>query len=332
MPRRSGTALSLLMVIAFATSARMARAQQPAAAASGDTTIAERHDVISNSQHHYLGKVELRSGDTTLFADEVWSYTDEKRIVATGNVLFRQGTNQISADRADFAIDTHLGTFYNASGFANIQPPRQQIRPGQIAPPPIAGQETVVYFFGESIEKIGPRKYKIVDGGFTTCVQPTPRWNLHADTVILNIDHYTLLTNTVFDVKGVPLLYLPVLYYPTKRGDRATGFLLPTYGSSTLRGQSIHNAFFWAIDRSEDATVSYDWFSQAGQGIGGEYRYNLGRGNDGTIRSYFLNQNETQYVTNGATSTLPEARSYELRGSASQTLPRNFRSRASVDP
>ena len=93
-----------------------------------------------------------------------------------------------------------------------------------------------MYFFGETVEKIGPKKYKITNGGFTTCVQPTPRWDLHADTIILNIDHYTLLRNAVFKVKGVPLLYLPILYYPTKEDDRATGFLLPTYGATTLRG------------------------------------------------------------------------------------------------
>src|SRR5438477_408032 len=83
---------------------------------------------------------------------------------------------------------------------------------------------------GERIEKIGPKKYKITNGGFTTCVQPTPRWDLHADTVILNLDHYTMLKQAVLTVKGVPMLYVPVLYYPTKKDDRATGFLIPTYG------------------------------------------------------------------------------------------------------
>ena len=91
---------------------------------------------------------------------------------------------------------------------------------------------------------MGPKKYKITKGGFSTCVQPTPRWDMSASTVLLNLDHYTLLKNAVMTVKGVPMLYLPVMYYPTKKGDRATGFLIPTYGSSTLRGQSLHNAFF----------------------------------------------------------------------------------------
>jgi len=52
----------------------------------------------------------------------------------------------------------------------------------------------------------------------------TPRWDLHAGTVVLNVDHYTLLKQAVLSVKGVPMLYLPILYYPTKREDRPPAF------------------------------------------------------------------------------------------------------------
>ena len=48
-----------------------------------------------------------------------------------------------------------------------------------------------------------------------------------------------MLKQAVLTVKGVPMLYVPVLYYPTKKEDRATGFLIPTYGASTLRGQQL---------------------------------------------------------------------------------------------
>lgn len=321
---------TLFFVMVLVAVPARAGAQQPAQRT--DTTIAERHDVINDKEHHYIGKVEFETGDTKLYADDVWYYVDENRAVATGNVVFRQGTNQISADRADFDTKTRLGTFYNASGVATAQPQRQGARPGTIAPPPISGQETIVYFFGETVEKIGPRKYKIVQGGFTTCVQPTPRWDLHADTIVLNLDHYTLLKQVVMNVKGVPLFYLPVLYYPTKKEDRATGFLLPTYGTSTLRGQSIHNAFFWAINRSQDATIMHDWFSKTGQGLGTEYRYNFGGGSDGILRAHLLDQHAAAYaLPDGSQQTLSALRSYELNGSANQLLPGRLRARGRVD-
>jgi LPS-assembly protein len=316
------------LVLLFA--AIVMSAPAPAGAQSSpltETTIAERHEVISEKEHHYIGSVELDDGrDTKLYADDVWLYLDQNRAVASGNVVFRQGSSQISADRADFDTKTRLGTFYNASGFAMVQPPKQTSRPGAVAPPPIAGQDTIVYFFGETVEKIGPRKYEIKKGGFTTCVQPTPRWDFHAGTIVLNLDHYTLLTQVVMNVKGVPVFYLPALYYPTKREDRATGFLLPTYGRSSIQGQSLHNAFFWAINRSQDATIVHDWYSKSGQGFGSEYRYNFGGGSDGSLRSYLRN-----VTSDGSAGSLPPERSYNLSGSATQPLPGRFRATGRVD-
>ena len=288
---------------------------------------------LEGGRHWQLvGNVKLTlSGDTTIFADRAEVFLDEDRAVATGNVVFSQGANQISADRAEFNIKTRLGTFYNASGMATFQPPKQTRGPG-IAPPQMAGQNTDVYFFGETIEKIGPKKYKITHGGFTTCVQPTPRWDLHADTVVLNIDHYTLLHQAVLKVKGVPMLYLPALYYPTKKDQRSTGLLIPTYGSSTLRGQQLHNAFFWAIDRSQDATFEHEYYSRIGQGVDGEYRYNFGGGSDGGLNAHLLDQHEATYTqSNGSVSTTPASRSYELRGGANQMLPGGLRARANVN-
>jgi LPS-assembly protein len=299
-----------------------------------ETTVSDSREGSNNQQDwHFIGHVEMdRAGDTKIYADDVMAYTGEHRAIATGNVVFAQGPNRIAAEHAEFDTETRLGTFYNAWGLSTVKPPKPQAgRPGGIAPPPVVGQETVVIFFGEKIEKIGPKKYRITNGGFYTCVQPTPRWELHAGTVILNIDHYTVLTNAVLRVKGVPMFYTPILYYPTKREDRATGILIPTYGASSLRGQSIHNAFFWAINRSQDATIMHDWFSKTGQGVGSEYRYNVGNG-DGNIRAYLDDQHGATYtLDNGDQNTTDATRSYEIRGSANQVLPGNLRARANVN-
>jgi LPS-assembly protein len=310
-------------------------AQAPAAAKKPptDTTISESREGSNNQKDwHFIGHVEWDAGgDTKVYADDVMMYTVTNKALATGNVVFAQGENRISAEHAEFDTDTRLGTFYNAAGFMTIKPPKPQPpRPGAIAMPAPVGQETVVYFFGEKIEKLGPKKFRITNGGFSTCVQPTPRWDLNSGTVILNIDHYTFMKNAVMRVKGVPMFYMPFMYYPTNKNDRATGILIPTYGSSSLRGQSIHNAFFWAIDRSQDATFLYDWYSKTGTGVGSEYRYNLGTG-DGNIRAYLDDQHGAAYVQpDGSTITTDATRSYEVRGGANQVLPGNIRARANV--
>ncbi len=307
-------------------------------AAQAQVNIAD-YNIKSSRQeriddHHFVltGSVELERGDTSIYADQVDYFDDRNLMVARGNVVFSQGTNRIAADSAEFDTKTSLGTFYHANGIAAVQPPRQGAPPpGGIIVPQATGLDTDVYFFGEKIEKLGTKKYRITNGGFSTCVQPTPRWDLTADTVVLNIDHYTLLRQAILKVKGVPMLYLPVMYYPTKEDGRATGFLIPTYGSSTLRGQTIHNAFFWAINRSQDATFLYDWYSKTGSGGGGEYRYNMGGGSDGTLTAYRLDERTTTYQTGSGSTTRAGSQSYTIRGSANQTLPGRLRARARVD-
>jgi LPS-assembly protein len=309
--------LTLCAVLAAADVVQAQAARPPA-----QNMLCRSQDSVGEKVFHCIGDVELTMDDTTLFADEAWYFADEKRAVAAGNVLFIQGNNRISADRAEMDTQTRLGVFHNAWGIANIQPQRQMAPVGGFVAPQLTGQDTDVYFFGETVEKLGPKKYKIRNGGFTTCVQPSPRWNLNAGEIVLNIDSYTLLKNAVFNVKDVPLFYLPVLYYPTKEEGRATGFLLPTYGRSSLRGQQLSNAFFWAINRSHDATIKHDWYSKGDQGLNTEYRYVTLSG-DGTIEGHILDQSNNGYG-------LP-SRSYNIRGGGNQRLPGNFRARARVD-
>ena len=326
---------SSLLCVLWAASAFAQTAPAPAKPATDSTVSDSREGSNNQKDWHFIGHVEyeVAGSDTKVYADDMMMYTGENKALATGNVVLAQGDNRISAEHAEFDTKTGLGTFYNATGFSTVKPPKvQPPRAGAMAPPPVIGQDTVVIFFGEKIEKIAPKKYRITNGGFSTCMQPTPRWDLNAGTVLLNVDHYTVLKNAVLRVKGVPMFYTPILYYPTKRDGRATGFLMPAYGSTSLRGQSLSNEFFWAIDRSQDLSLMHDWFSKTGQGFGSEYRYNAGTG-DGDIRAYLDDQHSTTYVQpDGSISEpTPGLRSYEIRGSANQLLPFGLRARANVN-
>jgi LPS-assembly protein len=270
------------------------------------------------------GAVECANGDLKVFADQLEYWADTHKVVLTGNVTFRDKDAQVSADRAEFNSETRLGTFFNASGFARVaQGPKRDA---------LGGQEPDVYFYGDTIEKIGEDTYRITHGGFTTCVQPTPRWQITSGSTTLRLDHYAFLTNALIKAKGVPVFYLPALYYPIQKGDRATGILMPTYGTSTYKGFTLSNAFFWAISRSQDATLMHDWFKQRGQGFGAEYRYIEGPGSTGYAKFYNLREHESTYTdSSGNESVLPARTSYEVRSSVSQSLGRRWTARGRVD-
>ena len=267
--------------------------------------------------------VQIDCEHMQFFADHMEIYHEQNRVIGVGHVLYKSEGNQIYAERTEFNTRTRTGTFYDASGTASLGTRVDRSYFGT--------QEPDAYFWGEQIEKLGPKRYRITRGGFTTCLQPTPRWELTSGSVTLTLEEHALLTNTLFKVKGVPLMYLPVFYYPIQSDDRATGFLIPTYGTSTIRGQSLSNAFFWAMGRSQDTTLYYDWFSKSGQGTGGEYRYLLTSG-QGNARMYMLDEHAFKYTTSSGTEdAVPAHRSYQVTGSMTQTLPFHLRGRANAD-
>jgi LPS-assembly protein len=272
------------------------------------------------------GQVELPLGtQTTLFADQIEMFRDTNRVIAQGNVVFATAEGRLSADRLEYDVASGTGTFRDATGLMSLgaQADRRQF----------GNQEADVYFYGEVIERLGPRRYRITRGAFTTCVQPTPRWEVASGTVTLNLNDYAVAKGTTLRVKGVPVMYLPMIYYPIRNDQRSTGFLLPTYGTSTVRGQAISNAFFWAINRSTDATFFHDWFTKAGQGEGAEYRYVAAAQSMGDVRFYRFNRNQTTYVDEktNQTQVLDATNSYEVTGNLNHALSRTIRARARLD-
>jgi LPS-assembly protein len=261
-----------------------------------------------------IGQVDLPipgANGGRIFADRLDIFFDKQLLVAEGNVAFTGSEGRISAERVEFNLGSGAATFYDAMGIVSIP---------DANPAEFGNQDPDVYFYGSKIEKLGPKKYRITRGGFSTCVQPTPRWEVTTTSLDLNLDDYALARGAVLRVKGVPLLYLPAIYYPLQEDQRSTGFLLPTYGTSTIRGGALSNAFFWAINRSQDATFFHDWFTRAGQGAGGEYRYVANAGSSGEMRFYRFAQRQSTFTNGNQTGVLPAGTSYEVRGSMVHAL------------
>ena len=278
-------------------------------------------EIVSEDHLRLTGEVELEGpdGQWQFYADQVDVLTDQQLLVAVGNVVYVAEGARLAAERAEVNIQDLTGVFYSAAGSVNMS--------GEVERSMFGTQEPDMYFYGEVIEKRGPRTYHLAKGGFTSCIQPTPRWEMKSGAFTINLDDYVLMRNAILEVKGVPVFYLPAMYYPVQEDGRATGFLMPMYGASTFRGTSLSNAFFWAMGRSHDATFYHDWYTQTGVGQGAEYRYILSPASQGNIRTYFLNEKAT--TINGVDS--PERRSYEVRGNARHQIAENIQARGTVD-
>jgi len=242
------------------------------------------------------GYVDIRYQGQRLQADKVTYNTESYFFQAEGNVVFQQKEMTIAGERMEANLQDKTGSFFNA----------------------ILYTEPDFSITADRIERLEEDKYKIHHGKFTACTQPNPRWFLTASEATVKVDHHISLKNPALKVKGVPVFYLPYLYWPLKK-DRATGFLLPSIGSSNLKGMILSNAFFWAIRRNMDATFYYDYHSKLGIGRGGEYRYILGKYSRGSFYGYYLKDR------------IRESKRYKLKFNHAQYLKGGFRAVVDVN-
>jgi lipopolysaccharide assembly outer membrane protein LptD (OstA) len=247
-------------------------AEKPCEPTKGDVCV--NAELLRRSDKNHLsweGFVDLQFGDGRIQAEQLDLYTEEKpdgtttrRVEAAGNVVFLRGDERLSGEKLVMDLGTGKGTFENAFGYAE---------PG-------------VFVEARRIERVDPHTYRIFGGKFTSCAQPTPRWNFSASSATLKVDKRITARNVVFRVKQVPAIYIPYFVYPIEQDQRSTGFLFPHFGSSNLRGFKIGGGFFWAMNRSLDQTFYFDRYSKFGYGFGHELRYMLPSPSRGTFRTY----------------------------------------------
>ena len=148
--------------------------------------VSDRFEQVTANQWRLIGNVELAIPGATFkfFADEVDYYLDTSRLVARGNVVFSDADGRIAAEQVDFNAATGHRHLHERVG--------QHAIGSGINLSDFAGQDPDVYFYGETVEKLAPRRYRLTRGAFTTCVQPTPRWEVTSKTVTINLDDYAL--------------------------------------------------------------------------------------------------------------------------------------------
>ncbi len=85
----------------------------------------------------------------------------------------------------------------------------------------------------------------------------TPTWSLRARRAVLDESSQMYsYTDTVLEVAGIPVLYLPYFSHPDPDSERRSGFLAPDFGTSSKLGLFYQQPYYWAISPSQDLTIA----------------------------------------------------------------------------
>ena len=264
-PARSPGKDSLQKPETTAAAANTPCASQAANQDSDSTTICALQQEKTGNVYKLHGDAEIHYRTYILRADEVTYDSDSGEATAAGHFTLDGGPNDdhIKASHGTYNLTAETGRFYDVTATTGLRFRGNRVVLTSTAP---------FAFTGKVVEKTSSDHYLVFDGSITTCELPHPNWKFQARKVVVDVGGNASIYHSKFVLHRIPILYFPYATHPVARDARDTGFLVPTIGRSSTKGNIVGDSFYWVIDRSLDATVGAEYFSKRGWSQRGEFR------------------------------------------------------------
>jgi LPS-assembly protein len=211
------------------------------------------------------GDVEIKFSSWSFHGDTVTYNSVSGDTSVEGNAALNGGPRDmhITASHGDYNVRSQTGKFYDVKGTTGARFRGNNVTLTSSSP---------IAFTAVMLEQTGAQEYVLHQGSVTSCELPHPKWRFHAAKIILRVGDSAKVYNSTFRLKGVPIIYLPYASPPVERLGRQSGFLIPTPGYTGKKGFTFGDAFYWAINRSMDATLGGEYMSQRGWMLLDSYR------------------------------------------------------------
>ena len=216
------------------------------------------------------GDVVMRQGSMQIEADEASLYQAESRGELNGKVRLRDNGALIVGDHADVQLDTGAAKVDNAEYVLH----KSRIR----------GSALYAKRAEDSI-------IRLKDGTYTTCEPNSNAWQLKGNNITLNpATGFGTATNVTLRVKDIPVFYTPYIYFPID-DRRQSGFLPPSFSSSTDTGFMLVTPYYFNLAPNYDATLYPRYMTKRGLLMEGEFRY-LTESSEGQFGAAYLNDKD----------------------------------------
>ena len=240
--------------------------------------------IDEQGEHTLSGGFSVRIRDYRAWGEKLFYNEETEQIRAEGSVVLMRGNEVLRGSRLELDPRTETASVFDVEGNLGAD-----------------------YFFtGAAVHKLSDERFTILDAQFTACEADggkAPDWSFRARKVHVNAGGYAKTRGVSFRVKKAPVIYLPYMLWPVT-SSRVSGFLTPKPGFSTRRGPSLGIGYYWAINRSYDATLNVDLYAGAPDGaenafseepfwgLGTEFRYHPTEGTEGIFDGYLIDDAE----------------------------------------
>jgi LPS-assembly protein len=238
-----------------------------------------------------------------LTADTAYVLENENTVVAEGNVTARYQERVLTADRLTYNRDT--GRVRARGNVTILEPDGTQRFADEIETESDLSDGYATGFSmrtpagdtasANSVIRRSETLTRLDRAIFTSCEicedETTPTWAIRARTAVFDEEEgmYSY-RDAVFEIAGVPIIYLPYFAHPDPNAERRSGFLIPTVGSSSKYGVVYQQPYYWAISPHQDLVISPRIFSQINPLLELDYRKRFYSGDIGINTSMTYEQ------------------------------------------
>ncbi|HEY3431839.1 MAG TPA: LPS assembly protein LptD [Rhodocyclaceae bacterium] len=248
------------------------------------------------------GNADLIKADSRLRADEIIYREQEDEVEARGNVMLTREGDEVSGPHLKLKLGDSVGFFDSPTFKVDPRPAKPKTdtdpQPQDSITPPMAGYGTAA-----RMDFLGEDHYFLSNATYSTCVPGESGQDWFAKVADLSLNYDTNVGeahDATLVFKGMPILYSPWLSFSLNR-QRKSGFLSPTWGSTSNGGMEFSIPYYWNIAPEMDATIAPRILAKRGTQWRGEYRY-MGKDYVGIANGEYLPDDKITHTSRHAFS------------------------------
>ena len=219
-------------------------------------TITTKSDriLINKTQYMFSGNVEFRTGQHTIYADQISYQPAQKYSQIKGNIRYQTDQIQLTAEKILSQGLNKRTSFYRS----RYSIPKSQLNGSSKRTTLLSKVQTF-----------------IEQGSISTCPVDSKVKDWHFTSSAININHvsgWAYAKRPTFHIRNTPVLVLPYIHFPIDK-RRKTGVLFPSLSYDESHGVSIKIPWYWNINHNMDLLSEMQVIQKQGLWLSERFRH-----------------------------------------------------------